>query len=132
MSAVTHAVLYWQGCSKAVSKLGSAATGNKQYLFPGSRLSTLPMQATGAIQPSAAAIRRTLLQQGQVGLLLACGLSGGARPALGTGLFTQGAACRLRARPVACDPTSMLSKLWRHAGTVAGEKAHNQSRQRLA
>ena len=35
-----------------------------------------PLQATGAIQPGAAAMRRTLLQQGQVGLLLACGLSG--------------------------------------------------------
>lgn len=33
-------------------------------------------QATGAIQPTAAAIRRTMLQQTQVGLLLACGLSG--------------------------------------------------------
>lgn len=40
------------------------------------------MQATGAIQPSAAAIRRTLVQQGQVGLLLACGLSGRAWRAL--------------------------------------------------
>ena len=33
-------------------------------------------QATGAIQPTAAAIRRTMLQQTQVGLMLACGLSG--------------------------------------------------------
>ncbi|KAK9822238.1 hypothetical protein WJX81_004024 [Elliptochloris bilobata] len=33
--------------------------------------------ATGALQPSAAAIQRMLLQQAQVGLLLACGLSAG-------------------------------------------------------
>lgn len=105
---------------KASPKLGSATTGNKRYLLPGSRLSALPMQATGAIQPSAAAIRRTLLQQGQVGLLLACGLSGGARLALGTGPFTHGAACRLRARPVDCGPTSMLSVLCCCAGMVAG------------
>ena len=61
-----------------------------------------------------------------MGLLLACGLSGRAWPALGTGLLMHGAACRLQARLVACGPTSMLSSQCHYAGIVVGEGAHNQ------
>jgi len=50
------------------------------------------VQATGAIQPSAAAIQRTLWQQTQVGFLLACGLSGALRaiPACSPAAFCLG------------------------------------------
>ena len=89
------------------------------------------MQATGAIQPSAAAIRRTLLQQGQVGLLLACGLSGRTLPALGTGLFMHGAACRLREACRLWTFILMLAALYCCAGMVAGEGAC-MARQQLA